>query len=100
MFTKLNPIADEVDPSLAENLADLLFEIGRAQWKNSLYTEAVHWLEKAYDVLVGQSLEALSSDAGELQISIMHLLVRALIKIPGDGNWVKAWNTVGKLEID
>lgn len=100
MFTKLNPIADEVDPSLAENLADLLFEIGRAQWKNSLYTEAVQWLEKAYDILVGQSLEALSSDAGELQVSIMHLLVRALIKIPGEGNWSKAWNLVGKLEID
>lgn len=100
MLTKLSLIEDKVDPSTAENLADLLFEIGSAQWKKSLYTEAVHWLEKAYDVLVGQSLEALSSDAGELQVSIMHLMIRALIKLPGEGNWSKAWNIMGQLEID
>lgn len=100
MLTKLNPIVDEVDPSFAEDLADLLFEIGSAQWKKLFYAEAVQWLEKAYDVLVGQSLEAFSSDAGELQVSIMHLLIRALIKLPGEGNWGKAWNIVGKLEID
>lgn len=100
MLTKLNPTMDEVDPSLAESLADLFFEIGSDQWKKSLYTETVRWLEKAYDVLVAQSLEALSSDAGELQVSIMHLLVRALIKLPGEGNWSKAWNLVGQLEID
>lgn len=100
MLTKLNPMMDEVDPSLAENLADLLFEIGSARWKKSLYAEAVQWLEKAYDVLVGQSLEALSSDAGELQVSVMHLLARALLKLPGEGNWSKAWNIVGELEID
>lgn len=100
MLTKLSLIVDEVDPSTAENLADLLFEIGSAQWKKSLYTEAIHWLEKAYDVLVGQSLEALSSDAGELQVSIMHLMIRALIKLPGEGNWSKAWNIMGQLEIN
>lgn len=100
MLTKLHPTVNKVDSSLAEILADLLFEIGSAQWKKSLYTEGVRWLEKAYDVLAGQSVEVLSSDAGELQASIMHLLVRALIKVPGEGNWSKAWNIMGELEID
>ncbi len=91
---------NELDPYVAECLADLLFEIGSARWKKSEYSEAAQWLEKACDVLVGQSLERLSSDAGELQLSILHLLVRALAKLPGEENRGKARNIMGELEID
>lgn len=78
----------------------MLFEIGSARWKKSEYAEAVVWLERAYDVLVGQNIEVLSSDAGELQLSIMHLLVRALTKLPGEENTGKAWNIMSELEAD
>lgn len=78
----------------------MLFEIGSTRWKKSEYTEAIKWLERAYDVLVGQNIEALSSDAGELQLSIMHLLVRALIKLPGEENTGRAWNIMSELEAD
>lgn len=78
----------------------MLFEIGSTRWKKSEYTEAVIWLERAYDLLVGQNIEVLSSDAGELQLSIMHLLVRALIKLPGEENTGKAWNIMSELEAD
>lgn len=49
---------------------------------------------------MGQSIEVLSSDAGELQLSIMHLLVRALTKLPGEESAGKAWNIMSELEAD
>lgn len=100
MLTKMSSTEHELDPSSAEKLADLLFEIGNAEWKKASYAHAVQWLEKAYDIINGQNLEALSSDARELQTSTMHILVKALIKLPGDDNRSKAWNIVSELEID
>lgn len=100
MLSKMTSTTHKLDPSVAENLADLLFEIGCAQWRKLAYATAVQWLEKARDVLIGQKLEALSSDGGELQISIMHFLVRALTKLSGEDNRSKAWNIVSELEID
>lgn len=99
MFTKLGSTVKELDNSFAETLADLLFEIGNSEWKKSSFVGAVSWLEKAYDVLAGQDREVRSSDAGELQASIMHLLARALVKLPGPENRNKAWNIVGELEV-
>ena len=100
MFNKMSPTTHDFDPSLAENLADLLFEIGCAEWKKASYAHAVQWLEKAYDVLTGKNLQPLSSDTRELQTCTMHLLVKALIKLPGEANRSKAWNIVSELEID
>ena len=98
MLTKLGTGMKELDPSPAEQLADLFFEIGSDQATKSQYSEAIRWLERAHDVLASQRVEQLSSDAGELQLSIMHGTVKAFMKIGGDSNNRRAWNIVGELE--
>ena len=100
MLAKLDSRAKGLEPSLAEELADLMFEIGYSQFKCSVCSEAIYWLEKAHDLLSGQNLEALTNDAGELLISIMHATVRALMTLEGKDNRTKAWNIVHKLDLE
>lgn len=87
------------DSSLAEKLADLLFEIGRDQSKKLLHHEAVMWLERAHDILIGQKLGTLGSDAEELLVSIKHLLAKTYIVLKGKENMNKAWNMVHGLDM-
>lgn len=87
-----------MDPVLTENLADLLFELGKDCSSKALHDGAAQWLERAYDILMSRDLEELSSDAGDLQTAIMHALARALMKVPGDEARSKAWNIANDLD--
>ena len=100
MLAKIKVDAQELEPSSAEELADTLFEIGNSQVTELKWSEAIPWLEKAHDILAGQSLEVLSSDAGELQISVMHAMARALINQQDQGSRTKAWNIIRELEVE
>ena len=100
MLAKHDLAANNLEPSSAEELADTLFEIGKSQVKKSQWSGAIPWLEKAHDVLSGQNLEALSSDAGELQISIMHSTARALMHQGDEGSRSKSWNIIRQLVIE
>lgn len=51
-------------------------------------------------MLSNQSLEALSSDAGELQVSIMHTMARALLNLEADDGRAKSWNIIQELDIE
>lgn len=100
MLNKMNFDTNNLEPSSAEELADLFFEIGGSQSKKTQWAEAVHWLERAHNILSGQSQDLLSSDAGELRIIIMHSMARALLNLEDDGSKDKAWNIVRELELD
>ena len=100
MLNKVNLDTNVLEPSSVEELADLCFEIGRSQSKKTQYAETVSWLERAHNILLSQSLDLLSSDAGELRISIMHDMARALLNLKNDGSQEKAWNIVRELELD
>ncbi len=100
MLAKLKTDPAELEPTAAEELADTLFEIGRRQTEKSQWVDAVYWLEKAYDLLSNQSLEALSNDSGELQISIMHTMARAFLNLEGENGREQSWNILQKLDID
>ena len=100
MLAKIKTDAQELEPFAAERLADTLFEIGNSQVAELNWSEAIPWLEKAHDILAGQSLEALSNEAGELLISIMHSMARALIHQQDQGSRAKAWNIIRELEIE
>ena len=71
MFTKGKQLNCTIPPSTAENLADLLFEMGRELLEKKNYELAVKWLERAHGLIGEQELEILSHDAGELRLSIM-----------------------------
>ena len=100
MLSKLRTDMKQLDPSSAEQLADLCFEIGSDQAEKSLHSEALRWLEKARDIMASQSLKNLSSDAGELQLSIMHSMVKAFMRIGGEENMVRAWTIVEELDLE
>jgi hypothetical protein len=71
MFAKCKQLTRSFTPSTAENLADLFYEIGKSMLVKHMFELAVRWLERAYDVLGEQDIEILSSEAGELRLSIM-----------------------------
>lgn len=96
----MNHGTDKLEPSSAEELADLFFEIGVCESKKTQWADAVNWLEKAHNILLGQSQELLSGDAGELRISIMHSMARALLNLKSDASQEKAWDIVRGMEFD
>lgn len=97
MLSKLGIHADQ-EPSIAESLADLFFEIGKDQAGKSHHTESLRWLTRAYDAVSGRDVDDLSSDAPELLFSIMHHMVRAHISLKAEENVTKAWDLVQDMQ--
>lgn len=79
MFVKSIGAKQFFDPSTAESLADVLFEMGTDLLAKQQYPMAVKWLERADEVLNGQELDLLSVDAEELRKSILQSLTKALL---------------------
>jgi hypothetical protein len=71
MFSKIKLMHCTIPSSTAEIFADLMYEMGKDLLRKRNYELAVRWLERAYDVIGEQELEMLSSEAGELRLSIM-----------------------------
>lgn len=99
MVPKVYLDSAKADPSTAESIADLYYEIGRDQISRCQPAEATKWLARAQEVLSSQGLENLSSDASELEVSVMHSMTKALISLGGQEHIAKAWNILGELEI-
>ncbi|KAF2199170.1 SPO22-domain-containing protein [Delitschia confertaspora ATCC 74209] len=100
MFSKIKQLHKKLEPSAAESLADLLYEMGKDFLKKGSYELAIRWLERAYDVLGEQHIEKLSPDAGELKLSIIQGLIQAYIKIGSIEGRQKAWELVKLMETD
>ncbi|KAL9006440.1 MAG: hypothetical protein Q9188_000794 [Gyalolechia gomerana] len=96
-FAKLNA-AGTVHNTVAEELADILFEIGRNQATKQSYSTAIQWLERAHDTLISQIPEDLSTDASALRGCIVHTLVHALLKQRSEENNLRAWKIIQELE--
>ena len=60
------------DSLVAENLSDVLYEIGKSNLQKREFDNALVWLQRAYDAIGEQDVDSLSSDASELRLSIMH----------------------------
>lgn len=86
------------NPDTAENLADVLYEIGMDLLSKSQFQMAVKWLDRAYEVLNQQELDRLSMDASELRISIIECLVKALSALRQQEPADRAWSLVHILE--
>lgn len=77
MFAKCKQLTPAFNSSAAENVSDLLYEIGKGLSEKRNYELGARWLERAYDILEEQSLEMLSAEAGELRLSIMQSIGRS-----------------------
>ena len=99
MYVKLSQNVQRFNSSLAEKIADLLFEIGSDQSIKALHHNAVMWLERAHDSLINQNSDDMGSDAIELLFSIKHKLAKSFIALQGDENFSKAWNVIDGLDM-
>lgn len=98
MYTKASLSERLLDPSTAESLADLLFEMGRELLGRKQFDLAVKWLDRAFAVLNNQELDRLSSDTSELRTSIIQCSVKALLGVGQQDAREQADNLVGLLE--
>ena len=71
MFSKCKELTTALTSATAENLADLLYEIGKSALAKRSYEIASRWLERAYDMLEKQDLGMLSPEVGELRLCTM-----------------------------
>lgn len=98
MYTKASLSERLLDPSTAESLADLLFEMGRELLGKKQFDLSVKWLDRAFAVLSSQELDKLSTDASELRTSIIQCSVKALLGVGQPDAMEQAHNLVGLLE--
>ncbi|CAG8979159.1 hypothetical protein HYALB_00000293 [Hymenoscyphus albidus] len=94
MYTNAREFKRVFDPSTAESLADVLFELGKSLLASKEFDLATKWLERALEVLADQELDKLSMDASELRISIIQSCVKGLLKIQQEPALEKAGNLV------
>lgn len=81
MFQKSTSSGRVLDPHAAENLADVLYEMGSDLFSKKDFTMAAKWLERAYGVLTSQDLDRMSMDASELRTSVINLWIKALLEL-------------------
>jgi meiosis protein SPO22/ZIP4 len=79
MFTQIELPKLVADPFAAEELADVLYEMGKDELTKSRPEMAVRWLERALDVFGDQHMEHLSETAPDLKLSTLHLLIKSLL---------------------
>ncbi|KAI8316407.1 Transcriptional regulator [Colletotrichum sp. SAR11_59] len=79
MYDKGQPTIQTLDPSSAELLTEVLFEIGKDFSKKGDFKMAVKWLERAYDIINSQELDRLPRDALELRLSVCQSHIHALL---------------------
>ena len=60
------------NPNVAERLAELLYDIGRAFVGKKGYMCAIKWLTRASEVLSPPVLEQCGQDAWDLRFCILH----------------------------
>lgn len=87
-----------IDSDTAESLADLLFEMGKDFFKNNQYELADKWLERASSVMAAQEIDKLSTDATNLQTSIIQTRVQALLAIEREDALDVANSLINNLE--
>jgi len=74
MFDQTSELVSTAAADDAEQLADLVFEIGHNLFKKKDYSPATKWLERAHHVLEQAQAEGLSPDVDELRLSVAHHL--------------------------
>ncbi|PVH94353.1 SPO22-domain-containing protein [Periconia macrospinosa] len=100
MFAKCKQLKPVFTPANAENISDLLYEVGRGLLEKRNYELSARWMERAHDILEEQELEMLSPEAGELRLSIMQSIANCYMKLEGEDSRDKAWKMVRLLEAD
>jgi hypothetical protein len=81
MFSQIELPKLVADSLAAEELADVLYEVGKDEHAKNHPELAVRWLERALDVFGDQHMEHLSDTAPDLKLSTLHLLTKSLLEL-------------------
>ncbi|OBT49348.1 hypothetical protein VE00_00485 [Pseudogymnoascus sp. WSF 3629] len=98
MYKKAALSDKALDPDTAENLADLLYEMGRDFFKKKQYELADKWLERGSSIITAQEIDKLSTDATNLQTSIIQARVQALLALEREDALDMANSLINNLE--
>lgn len=100
MYSKFESIRKNLDPAVAEDLSDILFEVGRDLFRKKDFDMAVKWLTRADEIINSQELERLSREAIELRLSISQTLIQAHLGQKTAESLQQAENHVAAMESD
>ncbi|KAK1459982.1 hypothetical protein CMEL01_02981 [Colletotrichum melonis] len=98
MYSKGHLQPNALDPTSAEKMTEILFEIGKDLSKKEDFGMAVRWLERGYDIINAQDLSLLSRDAIELRLSVCQALIHALLGLGTPESSEKALDLVSFIE--
>ncbi|GKT56458.1 transcriptional regulator [Colletotrichum tofieldiae] len=100
MYDKGHLQPQSLDPSSAEKMAEVLFEMGKGLSKKGDFSMAARWLERGYDVINAQDLGHLSRDAIELRLAVCQALVHALLGMNTQDSSQRAVELVNYVETE
>lgn len=98
MYKKAALSDKALDPDIAESLSDLLYEMGSDFFKKKQYEFADKWLERASRIITAQEIDKLSTDATNLQTSIIQARIHALLAMERDDALDIANSLINNLE--
>ena len=98
MYKKSMSCQQTFDPSTAESLADVLFEMGNDFLDKQQYENAVKWLGRSYEVIDDQELDKMSPNISELSLSIAESLIKANLALQTPDATDKARSLLDTLE--
>ncbi|EEY19690.1 conserved hypothetical protein [Verticillium alfalfae VaMs.102] len=94
MYAKVEQLRASLDPTLAENLAEVLFDTGKRYLTNNQFSTATRWLGRAYEAINTPALDRLSRRAAELRLIIGGAFVNALLSTEEPQDFETASNIV------
>ncbi|WQF82317.1 Putative meiosis specific protein Spo22/ZIP4/TEX11 [Colletotrichum destructivum] len=98
MYDKGHLAPQSLDPSSAEKMTEVLFEMGKDLSERGDFPMAARWLERAYNVINAQDLVHLSRDAIELRLAVCQGLVHAFLAVDTQDSSQKALELVNYVE--
>ncbi|KAM0660960.1 hypothetical protein ACHAPH_003248 [Verticillium nonalfalfae] len=94
MYAKVEQLRASLDPTSAENLAEVLFDTGKRYLTDNQFSMATRWLGRAYEAINTPALDRLSRRAAELRLIIGGAFVNALLSTEEPQDFETASNIV------
>ncbi|CRK38241.1 hypothetical protein BN1723_015295 [Verticillium longisporum] len=94
MYAKVEQLRASLDPTSAENLAEVLFATGKRYLTDTQFSMATRWLGRAYKAINTPALDRLSQRAAHLRLIIGGAFVNALLSTEEPQGFETASNIV------
>lgn len=97
-FAKADGLLARIKPSSAEKVVDSLFQIGKGLLSKQDFLMAEKWLQRAWDIIIGQQLPDMSRSTVALRMAIVQALVTALLGAKCSDSVSRAQNLIEYVE--